>query len=380
VDAPKLDEITIVYTPLHGVGSMQALEILTRQGFRVVTVEEQMASDGQFPNVTKSPNPEVPESLDRAEKLAREVKADLVLATDPDADRLGGLTATSTPGRYALLDGNSIAAMLTHFKLAKLTEQDAMPKSPIVVKTLVTTGMISRIARHYNCQLVDNLLVGFKFIAEVLWQLDQNGTYEDVFGTPSDFVIASEESHGVLVTPEIRDKDAGASALLLAELALDEKRNGRTLEDYLHALQKQFGYFKNDLANIVMPGIEGKQLMGKMLSTLRKTPPQEIGGLQVTEFIDLQSPDCWMGPIKGNTDLAGRNFLVFKLGQNARIALRPSGTEPKAKAYVEVCSDPCKPGTTDAQWQRVRHEVDAVAKRVADDFLAMALGTVGKKP
>src|SRR5438874_3931586 len=346
---PRIDEIQVVFTPLHGVGGMQALEVLTRSGFRVTPVEEQMKPDGQFPNVTKAPNPEFPESLDRAEKVAKSVKADIALATDPDADRLGGLSATKTPGTYAFLTGNGIASMLTHFKLAKLAEQGRMPPSPVVVKTLVTTSLVTRIARHFKAQVVENLLVGFKYIADVLWHLEEHGAYEDVRGTPADFVIASEESHGILVTPEIRDKDAGAASLLLAELALDQKRKGQTVEDYLHALERQFGYFKNDLANIAMSGIEGKEQMTKMLDLLRQSPPKEIAGLKVTGFEDLRREDSWMGPIKGATDHASRNFLIWHLGERARIALRPSGTEPKAKAYVEVSSPPAKPGLPDTE-------------------------------
>jgi phosphoglucomutase len=236
---------------------------------------------------------------------------------------------------------------------------------------------VTRIARHFGCQVVENLLVGFKYIAEVLWQLESTGQYEDVRGTLADFVIASEESHGILVTPEIRDKDAGASALLLAELALDLKRQGKTVLDQLHALQKQFGYFKNDLANIAMSGIAGKQQMAKMLGALRQSPPREIGGLKVSSAEDLQSEKCWLGPIKGATDYASRNFLIFHLGEQARIALRPSGTEPKAKAYIEVSSPPCKPGTSEAEWLKTQADVDALAKRLADDFLEKALSLAG---
>jgi phosphoglucomutase/phosphomannomutase len=369
VPPPALDEVKLVFTPLHGVGSMQALEVLIRQGFRVTTVEEQMRPDGQFPNVTQSPNPEVPASLDRADALARSIHADLVLATDPDADRLGGLTATSD-GSTGFINGNSLAAMLTHFKLAKLAEQGRMPASPIVIKTLVTTGQVTRIARHFGCQIVDNLLVGFKYIADVLYHLEQDGYYEDVRGTPADFVIASEESHGILVTSQIRDKDAGASALLLAELALTQKRQGKTVQEYQDALDRQFGYFRNDLLTVVMTGIEGKQQMARMLDRLRSEPPKEIAGLAVTQFVDLRREDCWMGPIKGATDFAGRNFLVFHLGERARIALRPSGTEPKAKAYVEVCTPPCPADTSPAKWQQVCGDADALAKRLADAFLA----------
>ncbi len=326
VPPPKFDEVKIVFTPLHGVGGMQALEILDKQGFRVTTVDEQMQPDGQFPNVTQTPNPEVPASMDRAEKVAREVGADLVLATDPDADRIGGMSLVDgrkTPSAaYAFLTGNGLAAMLTHFKLAKLTERGQMPASPIVVRTVVTTSMVTRIARHFRCQVVENLLVGFKYIAEVLWQLDQNGQYEDVTGTPADFVIASEESHGILVTPQIRDKDAGAAALLLAELALDQKRKGKTVQDYLRSLEKQFGYFKNDLANIAMTGIAGKQQMTKMLDMLRKTPPKEIGGLPVTGVRGFAGRKLLDGADQGRAPISLAAISSFFASARARARAR----------------------------------------------------------
>jgi phosphoglucomutase len=224
--------------------------------------------------------------------------------------------------------------------------------------------------------VVNNLLVGFKFIAEVLWQLESTGKYEDATGTPADFIIGTEESHGVLAMPQLRDKDAGAAALLLAELALDCKRRGLTVGQQLDAIYKQFGYFKSALENIVMTGIEGKQNMAKMLDKLRSSPPKVIGGLPVTGFEDLRDENGRMGPLKGATDAAGRNVLLFQLGENARIALRPSGTEPKAKAYVEACSAPCAPGTAVADWEKTCKAVDETAKRLAEEFRKMALATV----
>ena len=367
VQPPRFDEIQVVFTPLQGVGSMGAMAALVDQGFPVRPVESQLKPDGQFTHVTKSPNPEVPESMDQAKALAEELRADLVLATDPDADRLGGMVPDHE-GKFQILNGNQIAALLTHFKLAKLMEQGRMPRQPIVIKTLVTTGQITHIARHFNAQIVDNLLVGFKYIAEVLWQLELNGAYEDVQGTPEDFVIGCEESHGILVTNQIHDKDAAGAALLLAELALDLKRQGRNVLDYLHDLEQQFGYYRNGLKNIVLPGIEGKQLMSRMLERLRRTPPQTLGGLDVTLFEDLQNEEGWMGPFKGGTDKAARNFLVFHLGHHARIALRPSGTEPKAKAYIEVSSPPRSPQASAADWQAVKAKVDATYSALADDF------------
>lgn len=370
VKPPRFDEMQVVFTPLHGVGGMTAMEVLTAQGFRVRPVEEQMTPNGQFPNVTQTPNPEFPASMDRAEALAKSLKADLVLATDPDADRLGAL-APDENGVFIFLTGNQIAALLTHFKLAKLAENGTMPARPIVIKTLVTSNMVTRIARHFNAQVVDNLLVGFKYIAEVLHQLEETGRYEDVEGTTDDFIIAGEESHGILLTAQFRDKDAGAAALALAELALDCKRQGTSVIACLRSLEKQLGYFKNEIRTITMPGIEGKTLMARMLDRLRKKPPTEIGGLAVTGVDDLLNENGWMGPFKGATDRAARNFLLFTLGDRARIALRPSGTEPKAKAYIEVSSPPCPHGSSDADWQKRCAEVDALAERIAEAFLAI---------
>jgi phosphoglucomutase len=379
---PRGDELRIVYTPLHGVGSMTAMEALRAVGFRPIPVPEQMSPDGQFPNVTKSPNPEVRECLDRAERVAREHQAHLAIATDPDADRIGGLACRDKDGNgdFRFLTGNEICALLTHFKLSQLAKTGSLPASPIVVTTEVTTSMVGRIARHFNAQVVENLLVGFKYIAEVLWQLESTGVYEDVSGTPADFVLGCEESHGIQTTAELRDKDAGGAAVLLAEMALEQKRNGRTVPEYLDSLARQFGYFRNEVLNLVMTGIEGKSNMVRMLDGLRQAPPESIGGLAVTGFEDLRDENGRLGPLKGATDAASRNVLIVRLGDVAKVVLRPSGTEPKAKAYLEVRSGPWKPGVTGQAWEAACRDIDALAQRIATDFIAQALGTVGLKP
>jgi phosphoglucomutase/phosphomannomutase len=238
---------------------------------------------------------------------------------------------------------------------------------------------VTRIARKFGAQVVENLLVGFKYIAEVLWQLESAGAYEDVRGTPEDFVIGVEESHGILLTPQIRDKDAAGSALLLAELALDRKRQGSSVGEYLEAVYREFGYFHNTVATVTMSGILGKQNMARMLDLLRSSPPPEIAGLAVTGFEDLRDERGRLGPIKGATDRAARNFLIFRLGDRGRIALRPSGTEPKAKAYVEVSSPPCPAGMAPAEWRRRCREVDQLAGRVVRDFLQMTTALVGER-
>ncbi len=375
----KAEDFQVVFTPLHGVGAMTAMETLVEQGFRVLPVAEQMTPDGQFPNVTKTPNPEVPESMDRAAAVAKQHKADLLLSTDPDADRLGAMIP-GRDGAWRFVTGNEIAALLTHFKLNKLAQQGRLPSSPLVIRTEVTTSQVTRIARHFKAQVIDNLLVGFKYIADVLWQLEHEGAYEDVRGTPADFVIAVEESHGILVTPHIRDKDAGASALLLAELALDQKRRGQMVLDYLERLSREFGYFRHDGVPVFMSGLQGKEQMARMLDALRASPPRAIAGLAVTAFEDLRDEDGRLGPLKGATDRAARNVLVFRLGEQGRVVLRPSGTESKAKIYVEACSAPMPSGTSAAAWQRTCREVDERLERLSADFVRQALATIGLDP
>jgi phosphoglucomutase/phosphomannomutase len=386
IPPPRFDEIRVVFTPLHGVGGMCAGEVLEAQGFRPIPVPEQMTPDGQFPNVTKTPNPEVPECMDRAEAVARDKQADLVIATDPDADRIGGLACTSPDGKgdYRFLTGNELCALLTHFKLSQLARAGSLPDSPIVIVTEVTTGQITRIGQSFNAQVVNDLLVGFKYHADVIWQLESTGRYGDVRGSVGDVVIATEESHGFIATPELRDKDSAAAALLLAEAALAEKRQGRTLLDSLDDLNRKYGYYRNELLNIVMTGLEGKQDMARMLDSLRKQPPAEIGVLKVASCEDLRDENGRFGPFKGDTDKAARNFLIFRLagsgGVAAKVCLRPSGTEPKAKAYIEVCSEPRRAGTTDEMWELTCRLVDETVQVLAIDFLNKALATVGQTP
>jgi phosphoglucomutase/phosphomannomutase len=374
VAPPKFDEINVVFTPLHGVGSMTAMEVLEAAGFRPIPVAEQMEPDGQFPNVTKSPNPEVPESLDRALRLAKERGSDIVLATDPDADRIGAAVRDSNDFRF--LTGNEICALLTHFKLERLAAEGRMPPSPVVVVTEVTTRLVTRIAQGFGAQVVNNLPVGLKYVAEVLRQLEEDGRYDDITASPADYVIGGEESHGVLAMPQLRDKDAASAALLLAELALHCKRQKKTVVDYLDDLFQRFGYFRNELRNLVLTGIEGKLNIARMMDALRAKPPQTMAGLALTGFEDWRDGDGHMGPLKGATDVASRNVLLFAWGDSARVAIRPSGTEPKAKVYVEVSTPPRSAKMNDAAWAAARQRVDEQALTLADEFVKLALGTI----
>ncbi|MBP3954980.1 phospho-sugar mutase [Gemmata sp. G18] len=383
--SPKADELRVVFTPMHGCGGFCAGEVLEAQGFRPIPVPEQATPDGQFPNVTKTPNPEIPECMDRAERVGTERHADLIISTDPDADRLGAMANRSPDGKgtFRFITGNELAALLTHFKLAQLARSGSLPAAPIVITTEVTTGQVTRIGRQFGAQVIGDLLVGFKYHADALWQLESTGQYGDVRGSVADFVIATEESHGIMATAGVRDKDSACAALLLAEAALYQKRQGRTLVDYLDDLNRQFGYFRNELLNIVLTGLEGKLNMARMLDALRQNPPQEIGGLPVTSFEDLQDPDGRMGPFKGDTDKAARNFLIFRLGRNeqaAKVCLRPSGTEPKAKAYIEVSGQPWKAGTPQDAWDAACAAIDVRVQKIATDFLTHALATIGQTP
>lgn len=386
VPSPRADEIRVVFTPLHGVGGGCAGETLEAAGFKYIRVPEQDDPNGQFPNVTKTPNPEVPECLDRAEKVARENKAHILLATDPDADRLGG-KANDKPdgtGEFRYLTGNEICSLLAHFKLSRLAAAGDLPPSPIVITTEVSTGQQTRIARHFGAQIIHDLLVGFKYHADVLHQLETTGQYGDVKGTTADFIIGTEESHGIITTAALRDKDSAGAVLLLAELALFQKRQGETVVDYLNAINRQFGYYRNEVVNIVMTGLEGKINMAKMLDALRSNPPKTIAGVAVESVEDLRNENGRMGPFKGETDKAARNFLIFRLatkdGIAAKVCLRPSGTEPKAKAYIETSCEPYKVGMTQDAWHATCAAVDAAIQKLATDFLTKALATVGAVP
>ncbi|MCS7272155.1 MAG: phospho-sugar mutase, partial [Gemmataceae bacterium] len=225
---------------------------------------------------------------------------------------------------------------------------------------------------------------GFKYHADVLAQLESRGQYGDVRGTVQDFIIATEESHGVLVTPEIRDKDSAGAALLLAEAALYQKRRHATLPEYLQQLYRQFGYFRNTLHNISLGGIEGKRQMQQMLDALRRSPPSRMADWQLVGFEDLLDEHGRLGPYKGDTDRAARNFLIFQLRNpqewSAKICLRPSGTEPKAKAYFEVSTPPPPPQMTDQDWQTWQQQANQAIQVLADTFLQQALATIGLTP
>lgn len=367
---PQARGARIVFTGLHGLGRQTVGEVLARAGFDLWLEPTQAEYDGAFPNVPfRAPNPEVPRALDAACAYADQVGADVVMACDPDADRLG--LAARHPagpgGSWRVFSGNEIAALACHYVVA----HGGRPH-PLVIQTEVTSGLVSRVAKAGGARVIDHLLVGFKYIGDALHQLEEHGSFAGVAARLADFALGAEESHGLLVTPEIRDKDAAGGALMLAELASRQAAQGETLVDALDELWRRVGYVQNQLRSVVMLGAEGRARIAAVMASLRADPPTRIGGLAVTAIHDRQDPHGVFGPHRSETDRASRDVLVFQLGPDARLVLRPSGTEPKSKVYVEVCGDR---GAADAAAERAR--VDAEVQRLANTFLADVLSRVG---
>jgi phosphoglucomutase/phosphomannomutase len=345
-------------------------------------VPEQADFDGNFFNVPyRIPNPEVPESMEMAKALAEELCADLVLSTDPDADRLGAMVPLPGGG-WKFLTGNEIAALVSHFILELRQKAGTLPDRPVIIKTEVTSELIAAIAEHFGARCIGHLLVGFKYIAELLRQIEEEGRCGDVeaeYGdfAYSDFILGAEESHGMLVTPEIRDKDAAGAALALAELVSILKDAGNTLDAYLRDIYRELGCFANALVPLVMRGARGVANIGRIQDTFRKNPPAEIAGVKVQRFVDHWSEEGIFGPIKSGTDRSSRNVLVFHLEDGSRVALRPSGTEPKTKIYVETRSDPM-PGAGDDELAAAMDVIRDRAAELADDLTRKALAVVGE--
>jgi phosphoglucomutase/phosphomannomutase len=369
---------TVVYTPLHGTGVTTVTEVLTAAGFEVSCPEGQDEPDGRFPTVPFGvANPEVPESMERAIDEGRRHGADLILATDPDADRIGA-AVTDGGGGYRFLNGNEIATLVVNEVLLGRRRRGTLPARPLVIKTEVTSALVARVARAAGAAVIDDLLVGFKWVAAVLDDLERTGRHRDFLGTPADLLVAVEESHGVLLTSEIRDKDAAGPSLILAEMAARLRSEGRTVPDLLDEIHRTHGYVANRLTSMVMRGATGQTAIERIQNGLRRQPPDRIGGLRVTRFVDHwdEAPGSRFGPIVSQTARSARNVLVFHLEGDARIIIRPSGTEPKNKTYVETASPPLlAPG---ADLASVRGEVDARARLLEEAFVAHCLGLIGK--
>ncbi len=323
------DGIRIVYTPLHGTGNLPVRRVLKELGFRnVYVVPQQEKPDGDFPTVSY-PNPEDPKAFALALALAKEVDADLVLATDPDADRLGVYAKDSATGEYMPFTGNMSGMVIAEYILARKKENGTLPANGALVKTIVTTDMADAAAREYQVKLIE-VLTGFKYIGEQIKFFEQQHTYEYLFGM--------EESYGCLVGTHARDKDAVAAVMALCEAAAWYRRQGKTLWDQMIRLYETYGYFREGLESVTLKGIDGGQRIQKMMDDMRAKQPDELGGLKVLEFRDYDA-----GTIKnlrtGEVTASGlpkSNVLYFKLENDSWCCARPSGTEPKIKFYMGV--------------------------------------------
>ncbi len=333
--APAPTSLRALYTPLHGTGVVH--EVLRAAGYACDLHAPQATLDGAFPTVPDGvANPEIPAAMAHALAAARD--HDLVFGTDPDADRLG--CEVRHHGEWVHLTGNDIAVLVAY----QACRQPPPGKQPLVMVTEVTTSLVGRVAEAAGAALVDDLLVGFKYIADGLAQLEQHGTWRGLEAERVALVAAAEESHGVLVTSRIRDKDAAGGAVVLASLAAEAKADGRTLVDVLEELRHAYGRVLNGQISVRYAGATGASRMAKVLAELRTTPVDALGGRTVRAFFDHQDTSGRFGPHKSKSDLASRNVLVYHLGPDpqfphddgARVILRPSGTEPKLKIYAEV--------------------------------------------
>ena len=322
-------DITIVYTPLHGTGNIPARRVMKEIGFEnVYVVPEQELPDGDFPTVSY-PNPEAEEAFTLGLKLAKEKNADLVLATDPDADRLGVYVKDAASGEYIPLTGNMSGALLCDYVLSQKQAKGTIPADGQVIKSIVSTNLVDAVARNYGCELVE-VLTGFKYIGQQILKEEQTGKGTYMFGM--------EESYGCLIGTYARDKDAISATAALCEAAAYYKEKGMTLWDAMVAMYEKYGYYKDTVKSIGLKGIEGLQKIQDIMESFRKNPPREMGGYQVVSVRDYKADtitDLATGAVKP-TGLPVSNVLYYDMNDGAWLCIRPSGTEPKIKFYYGV--------------------------------------------
>ena len=320
-------DLSVVYTPLNGTGNKLVRRVLAEIGVEKVSiVKEQEMPDGNF-TTCPYPNPEIKEALAKGLELCDAEKPDLLLATDPDADRVG-IAVKDYDGSYRLLTGNETGAMLTEFILRSRTEAGTLPENPIIVKTIVTTKLINAICNKYNAEL-KNVLTGFKYIGEVILNLEKTKEEER-------FVFGFEESYGYLSGSYVRDKDAVVASMLICEMAAYYKKQGKTLAMVMDEMYKEYGFYKNTTLNFGFSGAAGMQKMADIMANLRENAPKEIAGykvLKVADYLESKEYDLVAGT-ETVIDLPKSNVLSYSLEGEHACIFRPSGTEPKIKLYI----------------------------------------------
>ena len=318
--------LRIVYTPFNGAGAKLVPEALRRMGVRdLLCVEEQMAPDGDFPTC-KNPNPEFEAGFERALVLAREKDADLIIGTDPDADRLG-LMVKTTPGEYRLLTGNEVGVLFLDYLLTAKTEQGTLPEHPVALKSIVSSEMARAVAEKHGAEMEDTF-TGFKFLAERMKLHEKDGKH---------VIFAFEEAIGYAFGDAVRDKDAVTAALMAAEMASYHALRGKTLPERLEELYALLGHREEETVSLVMPGVDGLERMGKLMERLRNTPPASLAGESVRRVRDYLGGEARDG--EGNREalpMRGADMLYFDLADGSAFIVRPSGTEPKVKCYLQV--------------------------------------------
>ena len=323
------DDIKIVYSPFHGTGNLPVRRILSELGFKnVYVVPEQELPDPDFTTL-EYPNPEDPKAFTLALKLAKEKNADIVLATDPDADRLGIYALDTASGEYVPFTGNMSGMLIAEYILRERTATGTMPANPALVTTIVTTNMAACIAKDYNVKFIE-VLTGFKYIGEQIKFFEQTGSNNYVFGL--------EESYGCLAGTHARDKDAIVAVMCLCEMAAWCKKNNKTVWDQMLALYEKYGYYKETQYAITLKGIDGSKQIAEIMNKLRSNPPKNFGELSVVEFRDYDNDKVvnFADNTTGKTGLPKSNVLYFDLTNNSWCCARPSGTEPKIKFYMGV--------------------------------------------
>ena len=322
----KQHDLKIVYTPIHGTGITLVPEVLQRFGFTNVTiVEEQSKPDGNFPTVGY-PNPEEAEAMNIGLNKAKEIDADILLGTDPDADRVG-IGVKNHKGEWVLVNGNQTAVLAFNYMIEARKAKGIAQSNDMVVKTIVTTDMIDEIASRNNIKCY-NVLTGFKWIAELIKEKEATENY----------VIGGEESYGLMIGPKLRDKDAVSAVALLCEMAAYEKDKGRSLYEKLIDLYVEYGFYKEHLISITKKGMNGQKEIADMMESYRNNPPKTLNGVAVKELLDyelrkgtnLETGETW------EISLPKSNVLQFLLADGSKISARPSGTEPKIKFYFSV--------------------------------------------
>jgi phosphoglucomutase len=361
----KAGEVKIVYTPLHGTGAFHVEKVLGDLGLKVITVPEQREGNGDFPTVS-FPNPEEAAALDMAIKLGKKEKADVVMATDPDADRFGiavpsnlpsasslelpSATPHRVPGttadEFTLVTGNQMGALLADYIFLSLKETGKMPDKPFMVNSIVTTGMQKRVAESWGAECIE-CLTGFKWIADVIARCEKDGRGRT-------FVFGTEESYGYLVEDEVRDKDGVSAAALTAEMTLYWRSQGKSLLDRLDELYVKNGYWQELGISKYFQGPEGPSIMKGIMDKYRSSPPASLGGIKVEKVRDL---------IKGSGDLPPSDVLQFYLADGTVVSARPSGTEPKIKFYATCCADAGSGGLEAAKAEEGR-KLEAIKKDI----------------